>query len=161
MKPSWVTVLSGLMLLIPASVGLFLTGVPTLLCPLPFLTVVPAFLLANMHLELAAVLIAAILFFTWNPGLFQGHCLIPKRTYGLLLIAVILSLMWFIAGWKYQGRTDTHLISAINVVWLTGFGAFLFLRRKFTSSFANNLVLHLLFFAWLGWYAFPYLGELP
>jgi len=165
MKPAWVTLISGLLLLIPASVGLFLTGIPALLCPLPCLTVVPAFLLSGMHLEHAAVVIPVILFFAWNPSLFRGSSTIPKRTYVLLVIAAVISVIWFIAGWKdglqYQGPTYMHYICVLNIAWLVGLGAFLLLRRKSDSSFASNLVFHLLFFAWLGWYAFPYLGELP
>jgi hypothetical protein len=165
MKPAWVTLISGLLLLIPASVGLFLTGVPTLLCPLPYLTVVPAFLLSSIHLERAASVIPAILFFAWNPSLFRGSSTIPKRTYVLFVIVAVMSVIWFIAGWKYglqyQNPTYTHYICVLNIAWIAGLGIFLFLRRKSDPSFTSNLAFHLLFFAWLGWYAFPYLGELP
>jgi hypothetical protein len=30
-----------------------------------------------------------------------------------------------------------------------------------SKSFASNLIFHWLLFAWLGWFAFPYLGESP
>jgi hypothetical protein len=165
MKPTWVTLISGLVLVIPATIGLFLTGVPTLLCPLPYLTVVPALLLSGMHLQYAAVLIPVILFFAWNPGLFRGSSTIPKRTYILFVIAAVMSVIWFIPGWKYglqyQGPTYTHYICVLNIAWIAGIGVLLFLRRNHHPSFASNLAFHLLFFAWLGWYAFPYLGELP
>jgi hypothetical protein len=39
------TFVAGMALLIPASLGLLLIGVPTILCPLPLLTTIPAFLL--------------------------------------------------------------------------------------------------------------------
>lgn len=165
MKAARVTLISSLLLLIPASVGLFLTGTPTLLCPLPCLTVVPAFLLSGIHLEHAAVVIPAILFFAWNPSLFRGSSTIPKRTYLLFVFATVLSVIWFIGGWKYglqyQGPTYTHLICALNVAWIAGLGVLLFRLRKLDPSFASNLAFHLLLFTWLGWYAFPYLGELP
>lgn len=165
MKLTWVTLISGLLLLIPATIGLFLTGVPTLLCPLPYLTVVPAFLLSSMHLEHAAVLIPVILFFAWNPSLFRGSSTIPKRTYVLFVIATVMSVIWFIVGWnyglQYQSPTYTHYICVLNIAWIAGIGALLLLRQKRNPSFASNLVFHLVLFAWLGWYAFPYLGELP
>jgi len=165
MKPTWVTLISGLLLLIPSTVGLFLTGVPTLLCPLPCLTVVPAFLLSSMHLEHAAILIPLILFFAWNPSLFRGSSTIPKRTYILFVTATVMSVIWFIVGWKYglqyQGPAYTHYICVLNIAYIAGIGATLLLRRNRNPSFAFNLLFHLAFFAWLGWYAFPYLGELP
>ena len=66
-----VTTLVGLSLLVPAWMGLFSSGVPTLYAPLPTLTILPAFLLSSWHLESFAVLIPTILFFLWNPGLFN------------------------------------------------------------------------------------------
>jgi hypothetical protein len=165
MKPAWVTLICGFLLLIPAWVGLHLFGVTMLLSPLPALTIIPAFLLDAMHLQAAALVIPVILFFAWNPGLFRGTETIPRRTYVLFAIATVLSTIWFVGSWKYglqyQGRTYTYLICALNAAWLSGLGVFLFLRRKYDPSFASNLAFHLLFFAWLGWYAFPYLGELP
>jgi hypothetical protein len=165
MKPTRITLIAGFLLLIPATVGLFLTGFPTLLCPLPFLTVVPAFLLSTGHSQVAAVVVPTILFFAWNPGLFRGSSTMPKRTYTLFVIASVLSVIWFIRGWKYglqyEGPTFTHFICAVNIVWVVGLGVLLFLRQKVNPSFISNLAFHLLFFAWLGWYAFPYLGELP
>ena len=76
-----------------------------------------------------------------------------------------MSVIWFIVGWNYglhyQGPTYTRFICALNFVWIVGLGALLFLRRKSNPSFTFNLVFHLLLFTWLGWCAFPYLGELP
>jgi hypothetical protein len=36
-----------------------------------------------------------------------------------------------------------------------------FIWAKRQPSFGRNLLAHWLLFVWLGWYAFPYLGELP
>lgn len=41
------TMSAGVALLIPASIGLLISGVPTILCPFPGLTVIPALLLSN------------------------------------------------------------------------------------------------------------------
>jgi hypothetical protein len=165
MRPTRITLIAGFFLLIPTTVGLFLTGVPTLLCPLPYLTIVPAFLLSAGHSQVAAVAIPTIRFFAWNPGLFQRSSTIPKRTYALFVSAAVMSVIWFVGGWKYglqyQGPTYTHYICALNIAWIAGLAVLLFLGRKRDPSFASNLVFHLLFFAWLGWCAFPYLGELP
>src|SRR5271170_4862983 len=98
MKPTWLTLASGLFLLIPASVGLHIFSM--LLPPLPALTIIPAFLLDALHLQVVAVVIPTTLFFAWNPGLFRGSKTIPKRTYVLFVIAIVLSVVWFIGGWK-------------------------------------------------------------
>ena len=165
MKNELTTVLAGSGLLIPASVGLLSAGAPTLLCPLPALTVIPAFLLYSAHLFRTAVLIPTLLFFAWNPGLFRGDVKVPKRSYVLLAVATVLSVIWFVGGWKYglqyQGPRYTYAICLVNLVWLALLGATFGRSWKGQSSFKLNLALHWILFAWFAWYAFPYLGELP
>jgi hypothetical protein len=39
----------GIALIVPASLGLLLSGVPTIVCPFPILTVIPAFLLGKSY----------------------------------------------------------------------------------------------------------------
>jgi len=51
-------------------------------------------------------------------------------------------------------------ICAINTVWTVAWWAILY-RAWRASSFGMNLFFHAMLFAWLAWYAFPYLGELP
>src|SRR5438445_9494409 len=99
MKASSATLVSGIALLAPSTVGLFLTGIPTVFAPLPALTVLPAFFLSSSHLGILAIAIPSILFFAWNPGLLKGIDRIPKRTYVLLVVATILDVMWFVGGW--------------------------------------------------------------
>jgi hypothetical protein len=62
-----ITLLTALGLLIPASIGLFLSGVPTIFSPLPALTVIPALMLTQWHLEYAAALLPTLVFLAWNP----------------------------------------------------------------------------------------------
>lgn len=159
-----VTTLVGLSLLVPAWMGLFSSGVPTLYAPLPTLTILPAFLLSSWHLESFAVLIPTILFFLWNPGLFNGQGNLPRRTIALLVVLSGLTVADFIFEWhygiQYRGWRHTIALYMIDVVWLAllYLGALRTLRRP---SFKATLFLHWLLFAWLAWYAFPYLGELP
>jgi hypothetical protein len=154
-----ITLLTGLGLLIPASVGL-LAGVPTVFCPLPALTVLPAF-----FLSWAAAIVPTLLFFAWNQGLFRGVANIPKRSYVLLATATVLSVIWFVGGWKYglqfQGAHYTYAVCFANIAWLVFLWAMFGRSWKRESSFKTNLLLHWILFAWLAWYAFPYLGELP
>jgi hypothetical protein len=59
-RPAVVTFLAGLGLLVPASIGLNDLG-PTVIHPLPALTVLPAFFLSGPHLWKAAAAIPALL----------------------------------------------------------------------------------------------------
>ena len=101
----------------------------------------------------------------WNPGLLFGDGKIPKRTSVLLAILTVLSVAWFVAGWKfgmeYQGAEYTYTVCILNVTSIC-FLALGFVRNwGKESSFSVNLVLHWILFAWLAWIAFPYLGEMP
>jgi len=76
----------------------------------------------------------------------------------------VLSVAYFVGSWKYgyqyQGREHTLAICAINSAWIVILWAMLYRSSK-TISFSANLLFHGALFAWLAWYAFPYLGELP
>ena len=161
MKPSLVTLIVGFALAIPAAVGLPSRGVPTALAPFPAMTAIPALLLSS---RLVGVVVPSLIFFAWNPGLFRGEKKPPKRSYGLLVVAAILSVFWFVVDWKvglhYQGVGYVHRVSVVTVAWIAFLGALFTLYWK-RESFRLNLALHWLLFAWLAWYAFPYLGELP
>jgi hypothetical protein len=164
-KSGVTTTIAGLSLLIPASVGLLVSGVPTILCPFPTLTVLPAFLLSDLGLWKAAIAVPTLCFFLWNPGLFRGEAKVPKRSYVLLIILILLGIADFVYGWKwglqYQGSQFTHVVCAVNVIW-AAFLAVAFARSwNESSSFRYSLFVHWMLFAWLAWYAFPYLGELP
>jgi hypothetical protein len=104
-----------------------------------------------------------VLFFVWNPGLFYGDKNIPKRSYVLLIVTTVLSLLWFVAGWKdgiaVQGARYNYSVSAINVVWIIGLWVMVGRNWKVESSFKSNVLIHWLLFAWLAWYAFPFFGE--
>jgi|SRR5579859_2892184 len=161
---SLTTLVSALALVGPASIGLFLSGVPTIFSPFPALTVIPALMLTQWHLEYAAVLIPALLFLAWNPQLFRAEGKIPKRSYVLFVFLTILSGIDFAVSWKwglkYQGPPFTAIVCSINIAWL-GFLGLAFRRTlNASTSFRTSLFLHWMLFAWLGWYAFPWLGEL-
>ncbi len=155
------TLVAGLGLLIPASIGLLGSGAPTMLCPLPALTVLPAFLLSAK----VAVAVPTLLFFAWHPGLFRGEPRVPTRSYALFVVATILSVIYFVESWKwgleYQGSRFTHLVCIVNIACVTSLGLAFARSWKGASTFKYSLFVHWILFAWLAWYAFPYLGELP
>ena len=147
----------------PAALGLFLTGVPTIFCPLPILTVLPALFLSP--LAPVAVVFPTLLFLAWNPALLHGDPKPPKRSYVLFGVLVGLSVIYFIDSWadgvQFESKRYTQTIAIANIIWIT-FLTFLFAFSRIRKpSFIFNLTLHWLMFAWLAWYAFPYLGELP
>ena len=155
----------GLSLILFAWVGLFSAGVPTLYCPMPTMTVLPAFALSSLKLQTAAVLVPAILFFLWNPSLvIRQQSNMPKRTVGLVGLLSILTIVDFVLEWKYglqyQSTHHTIAIYTINVLWLAALWCAV-IRAWRRPSFWANLLSHWVLFVWLGWYAFPYLGELP
>jgi hypothetical protein len=156
---------SGSALLIPAALGLLVSRTPMSFCPFPALTVLPAFVLSPLHLWSAAVIVPPLLFFLWNPGLLRGESKLPKRSPWLLVAAIALSVIWFIVGWKdglhYQGARHVYIVTATNVVWIGLLSVLFGWYRGQEPSFKLNLVFHWILFAWLAWYAFPYLGELP
>jgi hypothetical protein len=159
-----ITLLSALGLMIPASIGLFLSGVPTIFSPLPALTVIPALLLTQWHLEHAAVLLPTLFFLLWNPQLFRAEGKIPRRSYVLFALLAALSAIDFAISWKwglqYQGPLYTAIVCSINMAWI-GFLSVGFYRCfKTAPTFRASLVVHWMLFAWLCWYAFPWLGEL-
>ena len=159
------TFMAGLALLIPASFGLLLTGVPTILGPLPLLTTIPALLLSTWRLYYLAIGLPVLLFFLWRPGFFRGAPQVPRRSYVLVAIITVLSITYFISGWRrglqYQGAGYTRAVLIVNVGWAAVL-VFAFVRTwKKGASFGISLFVHWMLFAWLAWYAFPYLGELP
>jgi hypothetical protein len=149
-------------LVVSAWVGLLSAGVPTLYCPFPALTIIPAFWFSQ--LRFAVVLVPAILFFLWNPALLNGQSRTPKRTIVLALLLSALTLVEFTFDWnygvKYQGLHHTVSMLIINLVWLALLSLST-IRSSQQHSFVRNLLSHWILFAWLSWYAFPYLGELP
>ena len=165
MNSRLLVIAAGLGLLIPAWIGLLSSGVPTLYSPLPTLTILPAFMLSRWHLHSLAVLVPSILFFLWCPGLLLNQQPnVPKRTIVLLGLLTVLTIVDFVFEWNdgvhYRGAHYAIGVCIINLMWLV-FVWWAVIRWKRQPSFRGNLLSHWFLFAWLAWYAFPYLGELP
>jgi hypothetical protein len=163
-NPKIVTWAAGFSLIIPAFIGLPPAGGPTLLRPLPALTVLPALILSYMHCGELAIGLPSLLFLAWNPQLLRGETTPPKRSYILLGLLVVLSVIFFWSSWQwgiqYQGRRFTIGMILINFGWIVGLGAGFWFCRKLSASYLGSLILHWLLFAWVAWYAFPWLGEM-
>jgi hypothetical protein len=156
---------SGLLLAAIASIGLGLPSMPSpsTYSPFPLMTMLPALILSELRLETAAVLVPVVLFFAWAPGLLMREASrLPKRTVWAIATLTALTVLDFSIEWKhgveFHGPQYTTTVALINVVWL-GLLWWVAVRAWRQPSFKKILLTHWLMFAWLSWYAFPYLGE--
>jgi hypothetical protein len=158
LSSAWVTGFAGFALLLPATVGLRWGTLPTL-------TVIPAFLLADRGLYFLALAVPMFCFFVWHPRLFYGESRVPIRSYVLLIVLILLSIVDFFAEWKlgleYRGKETTIAFIVINAVFMAFLGIAFLRASKKPTTFPQSLFLHWMLFAWLAFCAFPYLGELP
>jgi hypothetical protein len=156
--------MAGLALLIPAAIGLN-DGGPTILSPLPALTLLPALASEFFHLGRSAIAIPTLFFFMWLPGLLFGDGKIPKRSWALLAVAAVLNVYWFVVGWRVgiqdQGALYTCTVFIVNFAAVSFLAIAFFKNWKRNSSFSTSLIIHWILFAWLAWYAFPFLGDMP
>jgi hypothetical protein len=171
-RPSWVersrfevvatiTALLYLLSLLSISDG------PWVLRPLPTLVVLPAFLLLAVLpgsvAALAAPVFTPLLFLLWTRfGRFGP--VVPRRSViaGVVLLVLSIAHFWVAVpyGLRFQGRPYVLAVAAVQVIVAVGLGACLLWNRR-TRTPASNLAFHTALFAWLGWLAFPTLGELP
>ncbi len=164
-NPRSLLVGAGLSLVAFASIGLFSAGVPTIYCPMPTLTILPALILSQRKLHAAAVLIPLFLFVVWSPELLINQkSNLPKRTIGLIAVLSVLTFVYFVFRWnyavQYYGFQHTMAVCLINVIWLCALW-WVALRAVRRPSYRSILLTQWLLFVWLSWYAFPYLSELP
>jgi len=115
------------------------------------------------HSQAVMLILPALLFFAWNPQLLRGQARTPRRTYVLVVLGVTLGTIDRIISWSYgvrwQGIEYTVFVSAESVACIAALCVLFFRSWKGEPSFGWNLALHWVLFAWLAWFAFPYLGE--
>jgi hypothetical protein len=142
-------------------------GVPTILRPLNLLVVIPLFVCGEPSgtCFITASLLVPAVFGTWCFGMIlQGSPNVPARSYVLLAVIGLLSLVDFIGGTRfaigYHGLWFVIGTALLSVLWWVTLGMLAYFA-ELRPSFQRNLCFHLALFAWLAWYALPYLGELP
>lgn len=87
------------------------------------------------------------------------------RWFILILVAIVaLSAGYFWLSWpyglRYQGETVLHRLALLNTI----IGFFLIAGATYlrlAPKRLGNLVLHGFFWMWIGWIAFPWIGEWP
>ena len=157
MKSNGLTLLAGLSLLLPA---LFLfKQEDAILYPHPGLVLLPMF----FGMRWAAFAVPTLLFFVWNPDLFRGGAEVPKRSYVLLLVAIVVNTLWLVLGWKdglaVQGARYNYSVCMVNIAWVILLIVMFARTWHAKPSFKLNVLVHWLLFAWLAWFAFPFFGE--
>lgn len=141
--------------------------VPTVWSPLNVIGFIPAIwasLLFSGAAVLARVPLFAVAFAWWCPRVWAGEAVVPKRSQIAVPVAVALSAAAVVFGrdygLRYQGADYVNTVTVISILWwvsIAGIGLAALVR----PSVQRNLWLHVILFAWLAWYAVPYMGELP
>jgi hypothetical protein len=138
---------------------IFAAGVPRIWAPMPSYVVLLGWIVGP-----AAVLLPAILLFAWCWPISKDASVVPRRSIVLLVILASLSVVYFTTsrryGVRYQGPAHTLAVACINMLMLAAL-AFLAFHIAHRPNRAGPVIFHTLLFVWLGWSAFPYLGELP
>lgn len=154
-----ITIGCALVILQTSDLALSAKGGPTILSPLPLFTVIWHFIVGP-----GAAILPPVAFCLWSMHLFKGKAIVPKRTLIALGILIVLDIIDLYYSWpyglKYQGKGFTVAMIEINAAFIL-FLLVITVWAVKRVSFIGNLLVHFILFLWLGWYAFPYLGELP
>jgi hypothetical protein len=140
-------------------------GIPKIYAPCNVLVVFPGWLTGSAGGGLVvALMLIPTLYCLWCWPIFRGHTILPIRSIVLLIFAVTLSAAWLLYGYRYgveyQSTGYVAGVATINLACWALLGVLAVVARR-RPSFFHNLGFHAALFAWLAWYAFPYLGELP
>lgn len=141
---------------------------PILSSPYSLIVTIPLLLASFLQLDKeSAYLLSLIplvsLYLFWSLIFIKPPYTIPKPTLWLVVFFIILSTVFnvysFQYGVKYQGLTHTLVMYAYNVIFMTSM--FITYQRNVSNpNIINCLGFNIIFFSWLGWSAFPWLGEL-
>lgn len=136
------------------------TDIPKVLSPHSIISLLGQLILENYNFY---PLLMCMLFLVWSHPIRNGSVNIPTRTIIVAITLSVLSFTYLLYGFsysvQYQGIYYVLLLYGINFVfWM--FLLITYLANKYRASFITNLLFHGLFFIWLSWIAFPWMGEL-
>jgi hypothetical protein len=142
------------------------TGSPTVTSPFPLAVVWPL-LEADEHFgnsfHFMAYLAVPAAFLLWSFHLLFARDEIPRRSWVVFPVAVVANAIWCISiarfGLDYHGLSYTLPVIAIAILLSLAIVRLMISARR-RATWSINYTVHLIFFAWLAWYAFPWLGEL-
>ncbi len=137
-------------------------GYPTVVRPLPFLSVIPA--LYELPLTLIIGIPAIAFIVTVAPDVWLRHEGLPVRFHLLLIAGTLASVCWLVTGWsyaiQYQSRGYAIGVVAVNIGFLFTLWLLAWILRH-SRSFATTLGFATMLFLWFFAAAFPWMGELP
>jgi hypothetical protein len=137
-------------------------GSPTVLEPLPLLSVTGAFLFRA--LTPVAAIPAAAFFLTNVLDVWYEREGIATRILFLLFCGTLADVYWLVTGWpralKYQSLGYALDVTTVNVVFLLTLWLLVWTLRRSRRYWAK-LAFAALFFLWCFACAFPWMGELP
>jgi len=144
-------------------------GHPSLWSPLSLPSFIVVMFGMSVFEEIAGmlfgILIILIIFITLNLFLLKESNTkkVPKTLTFILAIFSILSLLSIITSWnygiEYQGKAHTVGILLINILIISLMWTLWFFIRK-NCNFKKLLILSVVFYSWIFWSAFPWLGEM-
>ncbi len=109
------------------------------------------------------ILPLTILYYIWTFAFIKRPYVICKPTKYLALILVALSVVFLIANYEegviFRGPLYPLVICCLSAI-LVGCMVILFNHNKRKPSLNTSLGFNVLLFSWLGWIAFPWIGEL-
>lgn len=161
-------IIYGSLIVFMACILTIFASYPKLYSPYSFSVVIPVLFISELGLSRIAMYILAAMptvtlyligsFFFINKSL-----KISKPTIVVSLILITLSIVFNIYGYeygiKYQGWLHTIVMYAYNISFLIAL-SFVYKSNKTNPKLNNCLGFNVLLFSWLGWSAFPWLGEL-
>lgn len=143
-------------------------GKPQIDAQLNLAVVSPMFLMGEIVDESVAAVVACavvpLLFCVWCWPALRGRVELPIRSNVLLVITLLLSVAWLLLGYRYgieyQSTTYVVRVTVISIGFWAALVVLAFNARRRPST-SHNRGFHVVMFAWIAWYAFPYVGELP
>lgn len=141
---------------------------PKIYSPYSFIVVIPTMFAGELELPMfityfLGIFPLATLYLIWSFSFIRQPYSIPKPTVVLAAICIVLSGVFNITSYKYgiqyQGQLHTFLMYFFNLILIIIL-FLLFKLNKSNPSKYSGLGFNILLFSWLGWVAFPWLGEL-
>jgi hypothetical protein len=143
-------------------------GYPQIYSPYSFTVVIPVFMLYALALPgplllLLASLPNALFFLLSTRSTAYENLKISRLLTGISALLVSLSVIFLFVsydyGVQYQGLHHTLFMYLFNGIFIFSLIA-TFIANNRKPSVNKSLVFRVLLFCWLGWCAFPWLGEL-
>jgi len=161
-------IIIGGLIVIAASCLTMIASYPKIYSPYSLSVVFPALIISSREMGEAVIHLLSsipilVLYLIFSIAFIKPTYKISKPTLSLAIVLVLLSVVFNIYGYKYgikyQGMLHTVVMYVYNLVLLSLLSVAYFFNLKEPNS-TNCLSFNTILFSWLGWVAFPWLGEL-